>query len=52
MIHLLFLVDIFSRKAWAFVKQEAKTRKEQTHIIKRCKCFKDEVGNIKWVRGR
>ncbi len=51
LIPLLLLVDILSRKAWAYVLTKSKKEKRAAVSVKTLQEFKAEVGFIKGLEG-
>ena len=51
MIPILLLVDILSRKAWAYVLTKSKKEKRAEVSVKTIQEFKDEVGLIRGLEG-
>ena len=51
LIPILLLVDILSRKAWAYVLTKSKKEKRAAVSVKTLEEFKDEVGSINGLTG-
>ena len=51
LIPILLLVDILSRKAWAYVLTKSKKEKRAAVSVKTIQGFKDEVGLIRGLEG-
>ena len=51
LIPILLLVDILSRKAWAYVLTKRKKEKRAEVSVKTIQRFKDEVGLIRGLEG-
>ena len=51
LIPILLLVDILSRKAWAYVLTKSKQEKRADVSVKTLENFKNEVGNINGLTG-
>ena len=51
LIPILLLVDILSRKAWAYVLTKSKKEKRAAVSVKTIQEFKDEVGLIRGLEG-
>jgi FAD synthase len=51
LLPILLLVDILSRKAWAYVLTKSKKEKRAEVNVSTLKKFKEEVGNINGIEG-
>ncbi len=51
LIPILLFVDIFSRKAWAYLQTKNKKEKRAEVSVKTIQEFKDEVGLIRGLEG-
>ena len=51
LIPILLLVDVLSRKAWAYVLTKSKKEKRADISVKTLEIFKNEVGNINGLTG-